>query len=75
MKFTLTPNDKLKFKIVLYSYSFFDTTLIKNFRFCRAFYHWLQEKKEIDRNNCKHDNIWLDIHKGTEEITNLKIYN
>ena len=69
MKFTLTPNDKLKFKIVSYSYSFLDTTLIKNFHFCNAFYYWLQKSNEFDRNNCIFDNIWLDIYKEMGEIS------
>lgn len=62
-------NDKLKFKIVSYSYSFLDTTLIKNFHFCNAFYYWIQKSNEFDRNNCIFDNIWLDIYKEMGEIS------
>ena len=69
MKFTLTPNNKQKFKIVSYSYSFLDITLIKNFHFCDAFYYWLKKSHEFDRNNCIFDNIWLDIYKEMGEIS------
>lgn len=69
MKFTLTPNDELKFKIVSYSTTFLDETLIKNFHFCDSFYYWIQEHKEVDRNNCYFDNIWLDFYKGLGEIS------
>ena len=49
MKFTLTPNDKLKFKIFEKSKLFSDVTLIKNFRFYDSFNYWLLESKEYKR--------------------------
>lgn len=69
MKFTLTPNDKLKFKIFEKSELFSDVTLIKNFRFYDSFNYWLLESKEYKRNNCSFYNTQLKIYKNKGEIS------
>lgn len=69
MKFTLTPNDKLKFKIFEKSELFSDVTLIKNFRFYDSFNYWLLERKEYKRNNCSFYNTQLKIYKNKGEIS------
>lgn len=69
MKFTLTPNDKLKFKIFEKSKLFSDVTLIKNFRFYDSFNYWLLESKEYKRNNCSFYNTQLKIYKNKGEIS------
>lgn len=71
MKFTLTPNDKLKFKIFEKSELFSDVTLIKNFRFYDSFNCWLLESKEYKRNNCSFYNTQLKIYKNKGEISNI----
>lgn len=68
MKFTLTQNDKLKFKIVSYSNISADEILIKNTRVYRDFDYWQHQSRDVDDNNCRFDNIWITIYKGFGKI-------
>lgn len=68
MKFTLTPNDDLKFKIVSYSNITADEILIKNSRVYNNFDYWQHQRKELDSDNCRFDNIWITIYKGIGKI-------
>lgn len=68
MKFTLTQNDNLKFKIVSYSNISADEILIKNTRVYRDFDYWRHQSRDVDENNCRFDNIWITIYKGIGKI-------
>lgn len=68
MKFTLTQNDNLKFKIVSYSNISADEILIKNTRVYRDFDYWRHQIRDVDENNCRFDNIWITFYKGIGKI-------